>query len=58
MNAQPASVRPEHRRQWPFLEGLLPFDKARLGPDIMAGIILAALGIPEVMATPKSSARP
>jgi len=32
-----------------FLQGLLPFDKVRLGPDIMAGITLAALGIPEVM---------
>jgi high affinity sulfate transporter 1 len=32
-----------------LLQGLLPFDKARLGPDIMAGITLAALGIPEVM---------
>src|SRR6516165_9465312 len=49
MNAQPASFRPEHRWRWPLLEGLLPFDKARLGPDMMAGIILAALGIPEVM---------
>jgi len=33
----------------PVLQGLLPFDKSRLGPDIMAGITLAALGIPEVM---------
>src|SRR6516165_6686017 len=49
MNAQPASFRPGHRWRWPLLEALLPFDKARLGPDIMAGIILAALGIPEVM---------
>src|SRR5262245_57739275 len=49
MNAQPASVRPEHRWRCPLLEGLLPFSKARLGPDIMAGITLAALGIPEVM---------
>jgi high affinity sulfate transporter 1 len=32
-----------------MLQGLLPFDKSRLGPDIMAGITLAALGIPEVM---------
>lgn len=32
-----------------LLQGLLPFDKAHLGPDIMAGITLAALGIPEVM---------
>ena len=49
MNAQPASVRLEHRWRWPLLQGLLPFGKARLGPDIMAGITLAALGIPEVM---------
>jgi MFS superfamily sulfate permease-like transporter len=33
----------------PLLQGLTPFDKSRLGPDIMAGITLAALGIPEVM---------
>lgn len=33
----------------PLLQGLLPFDRARLGPDIVAGITLAALGIPEVM---------
>jgi high affinity sulfate transporter 1 len=32
-----------------FFQGLLPLDKARLGPDIIAGITLAALGIPEVM---------
>ncbi len=37
--------------QWslPLLQGLLPFDKARVSPDVMAGITLAALGIPEVM---------
>jgi high affinity sulfate transporter 1 len=33
----------------PLLQGLVPFDKARIGSDIMAGITLAALGIPEVM---------
>jgi len=32
-----------------MLQGLLPFDRARLGPDLIAGITLAALGIPEVM---------
>jgi high affinity sulfate transporter 1 len=31
------------------LQGLLPFDKARLRADVIAGITLAALGIPEVM---------
>ena len=33
----------------PVLQGLLPFNKAQIGPDIIAGITLAALGIPEVM---------
>ena len=32
-----------------LLQGLLPFDKSRIGPDILAGLTLAALGIPEVM---------
>jgi high affinity sulfate transporter 1 len=37
-------------RGWlPLFQGLLPLDKARLAPDIVAGITLATLGIPEVM---------
>ena len=32
-----------------FFQGLLPFDKSRFGPDFIAGITLAAIGIPEVM---------
>ena len=32
-----------------MLQGLLPFEKARIGSDVVAGITLAALGIPEVM---------
>ena len=36
-------------RKWPLFQGLLPIDKSRLATDIMAGITLAALGIPEVM---------
>ncbi len=36
-------------RSLPMLHGLLPLDKSQLGPDIIAGITLAALGIPEVM---------
>src|SRR3974390_2003905 len=40
---------PRLRSSLPLFRGLLPFDRARIGPDIMAGIILAALGIPEVM---------
>jgi sulfate permease, SulP family len=33
----------------PFFRGLLPLDRSRLPGDIVAGITLAALGIPEVM---------
>ena len=33
----------------PVLQGLLPVDRGHLGPDIVAGITLAALGMPEVM---------
>jgi high affinity sulfate transporter 1 len=32
-----------------MMRGLLPLDKAQLGPDLVAGVTLAALGIPEVM---------
>ena len=37
------------QRRWPLGQGLLPFNKATLSGDIMGGIILAAIGIPEVM---------
>jgi hypothetical protein len=39
------------RSRWtvPLLQGILPLDKSRIAPDIIAGITLAALGIPEVM---------
>ena len=39
------------RRKWqpPLFQSILPLDKARLAPDIMAGITLATLAIPEVM---------
>ncbi len=37
------------RRHIPLPQGLFPLDFSRLGPDVVAGITLAALGIPEVM---------
>ncbi len=39
------------RKGWrlPLFEGFLPFDRRQLVPDILAGLTLAALGIPEVM---------
>jgi high affinity sulfate transporter 1 len=40
----------ERRRiRWPLLQGILPFDRSRAATDILAGLTLAALGIPEVM---------
>jgi sulfate permease, SulP family len=33
----------------PLFQGLLPFDRSRLGRDILAGVTLAAMGIPTVM---------
>ncbi len=37
------------QRRFPVFQGILPLDRATLTPDIVAGITLAALGIPEVM---------
>jgi MFS superfamily sulfate permease-like transporter len=37
------------QRHLPLFQGLLPFNKSNLPGDIMGGVILAALGIPEVM---------
>ena len=37
------------QRRIPLFQGLLPFNKSNLPGDIMGGVILAALGIPEVM---------
>jgi SulP family sulfate permease len=37
------------RRRLPVLQGVLPIDQSRVSTDVIAGITLAALGIPEVM---------
>ena len=42
----------------PKLQGLLPFDRARVPADIIAGLTLAALAIPEVMSYTKISGTP
>jgi SulP family sulfate permease len=36
-------------RSLPVLQGLLPVERSRVGPDMLAGVTLAALGIPEVL---------
>ena len=37
------------RRRLPVLEGVLPIDRKQIPVDMLAGVTLAALGIPEVM---------
>jgi sulfate permease, SulP family len=50
---QPSAV---HR--FPFFQGILPLKKSTIGSDIVAGIVLAALGIPEVMGYTKIAGTP
>lgn len=45
-------------RRMPFLKGLLPINRAQLPHDVVAGITLAALGIPEVMGYTKIAGTP
>src|SRR6516164_6005107 len=42
----------------PLLRGILPIDNKKLASDILAGVTLAALGIPEVMGYTKISGTP
>ncbi len=44
-----ATVDKKQARQLPILQGILPLDRARIPTDIIAGLTLAALAIPEVM---------
>jgi sulfate permease, SulP family len=37
------------KRRFPLFQGLLPLDRARIPVDVIAGVTLAALAIPEVM---------
>ncbi len=43
------TVQNKPKRNFPFMDGILPIDRSRLSIDIVAGITLAALAIPEVM---------
>jgi sulfate permease, SulP family len=45
-------------RQFSILEGVLPVDRARISVDIVAGVTLAALAIPEVMGYTKIAGMP
>jgi high affinity sulfate transporter 1 len=45
-------------RQFSILEGVLPMDRGRVSTDIVAGVTLAALAIPEVMGYTKIAGMP
>src|SRR5579862_2323327 len=55
---KPAASTRTHPHHMPFLQGLLPVNAAQLPHDIIAGLTLAALGIPEVMGYTKISGTP
>jgi high affinity sulfate transporter 1 len=46
------------KKRFPFLEGVLPFDAARLPNELIAGATLAALAMPEVMGYSKIADMP
>ena len=46
------------KRRFRLFQGILPWKRATIGNDIMAGIVLAAIGIPEVMGYTKIAGTP
>src|SRR5215212_9160673 len=49
MTTPPARERVAAKPRGWLMQGILPIQRARIAPDVIAGITLAALGIPEVM---------
>src|ERR1700730_17766386 len=45
-------------RGWPILQGILPFERSRVPAEMLAGLTLAALGIPAVLAYAKIAGMP
>src|SRR5215471_10506458 len=54
----PSPVVSKAGRRFNILQGVLPIDPARVPIDIVAGVTLAALAIPEVMGYTKISGTP
>lgn len=46
------------KRRLPLFQGVLPIDRSRVGVDVVAGVTLAALAIPEVMGYTKIAGMP
>src|SRR6476646_10372393 len=49
---------PAKKPRLPVLEGVLPVDRKHISVDMLAGVTLAALGIPEVMGYTKIAGMP
>jgi sulfate permease, SulP family len=45
-------------RAWPVLQGVLPVERARIPTEVLAGLTLAAVGIPEVLGYAKIAGMP
>jgi sulfate permease, SulP family len=45
-------------RAWPVLQGILPIERSRVPAEVLAGLTLAALGIPEVLGYAKIAGMP
>jgi len=58
MTATAGTRAAKSKKRLPFLEGILPFDPARLPTEIIAGATLAALAMPEVMGYSKIAEMP
>jgi high affinity sulfate transporter 1 len=41
-----------------MMQGILPVDRSRVGPDVLAGVTLAAIGVPEVLGYAKIAGMP
>ncbi len=58
LRSGPALRRMPAVRDLPVLRGILPLDRSRVWPDALAGVTLAALGIPEVLGYAKIAGMP
>ena len=45
-------------RAWPVLQGMLPVERSRVPAEALAGLTLAAVGIPEVLGYAKIAGMP
>ena len=58
MTATTSKRAAKSKKRFPFLEGILPFDSAKLPNELIAGATLAALAMPEVMGYSKIADMP